>query len=93
MLASISSISKNNESTITVQLQDGRKIVGRVDSQDKINILENTTNLDTKIAECAAGIALVNVLDLDNDVMVWRRLVDMAHKCKAKMELMKYSVN
>jgi small nuclear ribonucleoprotein (snRNP)-like protein len=92
MLASISVKGKEG-STVTVELRDGRRIVGHLDTKDQITILENTTNLDVKIAECAAGIALVSHQDLGDDTVVWRKLVDAAERCKKQMDNIKYKLN
>ena len=94
MLASFSSVTKEDgESVVTVELQNGRKIVGQLCSDDKIELIENTTDLRREIAECAAGIAIVNMFDLNNDVMVWRRLVDQAERCHRQINKFKWKLN
>ena len=93
MLASITTSLNDGNDVVTVQLPDGRKIVGLVDSEDNIQILENTTHLEGELAECAAGIALVKAQDDGDEVMVWRRLVQAAEKCQKRIAVSKLKLN
>lgn len=93
MLVSIKSIENGDHDLITIELQNGRKIVSSMDKTETITVIENTTSLDNPAAECAAGIALMSLKEDGVDVLVWRRLSDEAKLCAKKIESFKYSVN
>jgi len=90
MLANIYATDSN---LVTISLEDGRKIIGQLDDSDNMKILENTTNLDDKTAQCAAGLALVIVQVEGYDTMVWRHLLGKAQECKKHVEKIKYQLN
>jgi small nuclear ribonucleoprotein (snRNP)-like protein len=89
MLVDIATLSNQ----VTIELRDGRRIVGELDDKDNIHILENTTSLDEKTAECAAGVALVSIQQDGQETMVWRRLMDKAHECKKHVDRIRYQTN
>lgn len=93
MLASIKTSRINNDDVVTVELKDGRKIVGQLDERDKIHIIENTMNLEGQTAECVAGIAYVNCKELGEPTMVWHRLLDQAVRCQEKLQELRYLLN
>lgn len=89
----LASLTMHNDDVVKVSLPDGRKIVGQCNNFGHITVIENTTNLDEDIAECVAGVALSRAVDHGDDTIVWRRLVDLAHRCHKELEASKWRLN
>jgi len=93
MLASIKTSKINDGDWVTVELKDGRKIVGHLDTIHNIQITENTMNLEGTTAEFVAGIAYFNCKELGEPTMVWHRLLDQAEQCCEKLKELRYLLN
>ena len=86
MLVTISVSRNSNFDTVTIERLDGRKIVSQLDDRENIRVIENTTNMKDSVAECAAGICLINFQEKGNDTIGWRDLVDQASRCRSSID-------
>jgi hypothetical protein len=91
MLANIKITKSTN--VVSISLPNDQVIIGKIDEKDHMHILLNTSGLDTKLAECVAGVAWTTGADYGQDTVVWNRLLSTAKECKKRIEKMRLNIN
>ena len=92
MLADIKVNGTEQSGKITIELQNGRQIVGLTDGSDRINLVENTTELSPEQAQIAAAIAWVLQSEGEHRV-VWRKFQQQIDKTAVHMRLAALRLN
>lgn len=93
MLADVKYTYHEDFAEIIIALQNGQKIIGSMDVEENIKIIENTTRLDEKHAELAAGIAYVMAKEHGEDYVVWKRFVDKVSIYKKMLDAARLNIN
>ncbi len=93
MLADLRYKDLDNTAEVVISLANGKRIVGEMDLSDQVKIIENTTGLDNKHAELAAGIAYVMAKDHGEDYVVWKRFVDKVYGYKRILDAARLNIN
>lgn len=88
MLATI----KSFNGIYTLRRADGKEVVGYIDQNDNVELIENSLGCEDETASYILGLAIVH-REMGNDILVWRRLRDQVSDAKKYVDRYALSVN